>query len=90
VFYLVRTSINRLSMKSFYTYLYLLVLAGYNMALLELVGLCKVQRTGNSLYLVIPSDIVDRLKIKQGRDFEIRYDPQTQTIVYKPKEVASG
>ena len=51
----------------------------------ELVGLCKAQKIGNSVYLLAPSDVVDRLTIEQGDEFEIRFDPGTKVILYKPK-----
>ena len=64
---------------------------GFNMpeTVTELVGLCRAQKIGNSLYLLVPSDVVARLEIGQGREFEIRYDSQTKAIIYKRKEVAS-
>lgn len=56
---------------------------------LELIGLCKAQKIGNSLYLVIPSQEAQELKIEQGREFTIYYDADTKSFHYKPKEVSA-
>jgi len=56
-----------------------------SVALEELVGLCKAQKIGNSIYLLVPSEVVDHAHIKQGKEFEIRYNRQAVTIFYRPK-----
>ncbi|GGA52050.1 hypothetical protein GCM10007416_26440 [Kroppenstedtia guangzhouensis] len=51
---------------------------------MALRGFRKVGRMGNSLGLGIPKDIVDKINIKSGDEYEVSVDPQTGVITARP------
>jgi len=54
------------------------------MSRLEIIQVVKVQRYGNSLYLRIVNDVVERLRIGENDQF-ILYLTEDGSLLYKPK-----
>ena len=48
----------------------------------------KIFRTGNSLVVSIPRDILNALQLSEGKDVFIELDPQQRHIVISPVEKA--
>jgi putative addiction module antidote len=48
----------------------------------------KIFRTGNSMVVSIPKDILDELHISEGEDVSVELDPQQRQIVISPVEKA--
>lgn len=46
----------------------------------------KIFRTGNSMVVSIPKDILDRLELSEGEDVSIELDNQHRKIVISPIE----
>jgi putative addiction module antidote len=46
----------------------------------------KIFRTGNSIVVSIPKDILDRLELSEGEDVSIELDNQHRKIVISPIE----
>ena len=46
----------------------------------------KIFRTGNSIVVSIPKDILDELKLSEGEDVSIELDSQHRQIVISPLE----
>jgi len=46
----------------------------------------KIFRTGNSIVVSIPKDILDELKLSEGEDVSIELDSQQRQIVISPIE----
>ena len=49
----------------------------------------KIFRTGNSMVVSIPRDILDELHISEGEDVSVELDPQQRQIVISPVEKAT-
>ena len=52
----------------------------------------KIFRTGNSIVVSIPKDILDELELSEGKDVSVELDSQQRQIVISPvkKPIASG
>ena len=52
----------------------------------------KIFRTGNSMVVSIPKDILDELQISDGEEVSVELDSQQQQIVISPveKEISTG
>jgi antitoxin MazE len=52
----------------------------------------KIFRTGNSMVVSIPKDILDQLQLSEGDDVSVELDAQQRQIVISPvvKELAAG
>ena len=52
----------------------------------------KIFRTGNSIVVSIPKDILDQLELSEGADVSIEFDSQQRQIVISPveKSLAGG
>lgn len=52
----------------------------------------KIFRTGNSMVVSIPKDILDELHISEGEDVSVELDTQQRQIVISPvtKTIATG
>jgi antitoxin MazE len=48
----------------------------------------KIFRTGNSMVVSIPKDILDELQLSEGEDVSVELDPQQRQIVISPVEKA--
>jgi putative addiction module antidote len=48
----------------------------------------KIFRTGNSIVVSIPKDILDELQLSEGEDVSIELDTQQRQIVISPVEKA--
>jgi putative addiction module antidote len=48
----------------------------------------KIFRTGNSMVVSIPKDILDELQISEGEDVSVELDSQQRQIVISPVEKA--
>ena len=48
----------------------------------------KIFRTGNSIVVSIPKDILDELQISEGQDVSVELDSQQRQIVISPVEKA--
>jgi antitoxin MazE len=46
----------------------------------------KIFRTGNSIVVSIPKDILDKLELSEGEDVSIELDSQQRQIVISPVE----
>lgn len=46
----------------------------------------KIFRTGNSMVVSIPKDILDELQLSEGEDVSVELDPQQRQIVISPVE----
>lgn len=52
----------------------------------------KIFRTGNSMVISIPKDILDELQISEGEEVSVELDSQQRQIVISPveKEISTG
>jgi putative addiction module antidote len=52
----------------------------------------KIFRTGNSIVVSIPKDILDQLDLSEGADVSVEFDSQQRQIVISPveKPLATG
>lgn len=52
----------------------------------------KIFRTGNSIVVSIPKDILDELQLSEGEDVSVELDSQQRQIVISPveKEIVTG
>jgi putative addiction module antidote len=53
----------------------------------------KVFRTGNSIVVSLPREVLDYLEIREGAEIEVNLDRQNRQVIIKPVEtllVASG
>jgi antitoxin MazE len=52
----------------------------------------KIFRTGNSIVVSIPKDILEELKLSEGEDVSVELDSQQRQIIISPveKKVAVG
>ena len=48
----------------------------------------KIFRTGNSMVVSIPKDILDQLQLSEGEDVSVELDSQQRQIVISPVEKA--
>lgn len=48
----------------------------------------KIFRTGNSIVVSIPKDILDELRLSEGEDVSVELDTQQRQIVISPVEKA--
>ena len=48
----------------------------------------KIFRTGNSMVVSIPKDILDKLQLSEGEDVSVELDSQQRQIVISPIEKA--
>ena len=52
----------------------------------------KIFRTGNSIVVSIPKDILDQLELSEGEDVSVELDSQQRQIIISPveKTIAAG
>ena len=46
----------------------------------------KIFRTGNSIVVSIPKDILDQLELSEGKDVSVEFDSKQRRIVISPVE----
>ena len=47
----------------------------------------KVRKVGNSFALTIPASIVENMKIQDGLELKVDYNPYSGTLSYQPERV---
>jgi len=55
----------------------------------ELIDHCKVQQIGNSYYLLIPAELVQKLKIEKSDPFRIFFDQKAKAVLYAAREAVA-
>jgi antitoxin component of MazEF toxin-antitoxin module len=53
---------------------------------IEVIDVCRAQKIGDSLYVLLPAQLARRLETNPGDEFQVNFDNRNQTISYKPKE----
>ncbi len=45
----------------------------------------KIHQQGNSLSVGIPAELVEKMELKKGEEFEVMYDEEKDEIIFRKK-----